>query len=193
MKIGIFGGSFNPPHTMHKNIAQELINKSFVDKVIFVPTGNRYHKDSLLDATHRINMLKLLCQENKNFDVSDYEAKNTLVSTYQTLDYFQSCYPDDTIYFILGSDNLKELHMWKNYEYIISHYKILIIKRDLDNIPSILEKFKDYSSNFIVADIPLSNISSTKIRSILSKSNIVSTMYISTSILDYIRKNNLYI
>lgn len=193
MKIGILGGSFNPPHAMHKNIALELIKMKYLDKVIFVPTGNKYDKDDLLDASHRINMLTLLCQGNKLLSVSDYEAKNVLVSTYQTLDYFQSLYPTDTIYFILGSDNLKEFHKWKNYEYIISHYKLLVIKRDLDDIPSILKRFENYKSNFIIANIPLSDISSTKIRDKLSKKDNISEAFINPTILNYIQKNHLYI
>lgn len=193
MKIGILGGSFNPPHIMHKNIALELIKMYYLDKVIFVPTGNKYNKANLLDASHRINMLNLLCQGNDLFSVSDYEVKNVLVSTYQTLDYFKSLYPDDTIYFILGSDNLKELHTWKNYEYIISHYKILVIKRDLDDVYPILKRFEKYQTNFIIANIPLSNVSSTKIRDMLSKKDVVSEYLLSKVVLNYIQKNHLYI
>lgn len=193
MKIGIFGGSFNPPHAMHTNMASELISKNFVDRIIFVPTGDKYSKQSLISADHRINMLNLLCEDNKLFSVSDFEVKNTLVSTYQTLDYFQSLNPNDKLYFILGSDNLKELHTWKNYEYIIKNYKILVIKRDNDNVLSIINNsFGKYSTNFLVADITLSNLSSTEIRAKLFNNSSISHVYLNPKVLAYITDNNLY-
>lgn len=192
MKIGIFGGSFNPPHAMHTNMALELINKNFVDKIIFVPTGDKYSKQSLISIEHRINMLNLICEENPLFSVSDFEVRNTLVSTYQTLDHFKSLNPNDTLYFILGSDNLKELNTWKNYEYIISKYKILVIKRDNDDVLSIINNFGKYSVNIIIANITLSNLSSTKIRAKLFNNSSVSQVYLNSKVLEYITANNLY-
>ena len=61
IKIGILGGSFNPPHKKHIEIAQKLIDKNYVNKVIIVPTGDNYdRKDNLVQFEHRYNMLKLL-------------------------------------------------------------------------------------------------------------------------------------
>lgn len=192
MKIGIFGGSFNPPHAMHTNMASELISKNFVDKIIFVPTGDKYSKQSLISVEHRINMLNIICDENPLFSVSDFEVRNTLVSTYQTLDHFKILNPNATLYFILGSDNLKELDTWKNYEYIISNYKILVIKRDNDDVLSIINNFGKYSENFIIADIALSNLSSTKIRAKLTNNSSVSQVYLNPKVLEYINTHNLY-
>ena len=91
MKIGIFGGSFNPPHKMHKKIALDLIKKHYLDKVIFVPTGRKYkYKNNLLSDKVRLEMLKLMCIDNKDLDVSDYELKDHIVYTYDTLDYFKN-------------------------------------------------------------------------------------------------------
>ena len=72
MKIGIFGGSFNPPHNMHINIGEELIKQGYLDKIIFVPTGIKYkYKSNLLPNENRFDMLKILTQKNKNFSVSN--------------------------------------------------------------------------------------------------------------------------
>ena len=93
MKIGIFGGSFNPVHKMHENIAKELIKKGIVDKVIFVPTGSKYkQKNNLLEDKHRYEMLKLIASKYENIEVSDYELKDELVYTYQTLIHFKDEY-----------------------------------------------------------------------------------------------------
>ena len=90
MKIGIFGGSFNPPHKMHKEIAIELIKKHYVDKVIFVPTGSKYkYKNNLLSDKVRLEMLKLMCNDN-NLEVSNYELKDDVVYTYETLNHFKN-------------------------------------------------------------------------------------------------------
>ena len=80
MKIGIFGGSFNPPHNMHTDIANYLINQHYVDKVIFVPTGSKYaYKNNLIEEEHRLNMLNILSRKNKNLMVSDFELKSEVV------------------------------------------------------------------------------------------------------------------
>ena len=189
MKIGIFGGSFNPPHKMHKNIALNLIEKRYLDKVIYVPTGNKYSKEELIDSKHRYNMVKLMIKDYKNLELSDYELKNTLTYTYQTLDYFKETYPNDEIYFICGSDNLKEISKWKNYEYILSNFKILVIKRNDDDINDILKNIN--SKNIVIANIELDNISSTYIRkNTTSKSKILGK--VDKNVLEYIKEKGLY-
>lgn len=194
MRIGIFGGCFNPPHQMHKDIALNLIKKNYLDKVIYVPTGNFYKKDNLASDIDRYNMLKLMLEDTSNLEVSDYEF-GKLKYTYQTLTYFKSQYPNADIYFILGSDNLKELDSWKEYEYILSNFKILVIRRNNDNIDEIINKYYKWKKNIITADISLNYISSTQIRNYLKESgtiNITSNM-IDGNVLEYIVSNKLYI
>lgn len=192
MKIGIFGGSFNPPHNMHRDIALNLIEKGYLDKVIFVPTGDYYPKSNLIQFKHRYQMLKLMVGSNPNIKVSDYEARGELTYTYQTLDHFQSIYPNDEIYFILGSDNLKSFNKWRNYEYILKKYKILVINRNSDDIKSVLSEYKDYQNNIISADIPLKEISSTEIRTQL-KNNLDLENKLDQQVLNYIKQMNLYV
>ena len=192
MKIGIFGGSFNPPHKMHKKIALELIKKHYVDKVIFVPTGNKYkYKNNLLSDNIRLEMLKLMCIDNEKLEVSDYELKEQVVYTYETLDYFKNKYKDDEIYFICGTDNLSYIDKWKKGEYILSNNKILVIKRNTDDINTLLNKYKDYKDNIIVTDIKENEISSTKIREMIYNNKRVGN-YLDKSVDLYIRDNNLY-
>lgn len=191
MKIGIFGGCFNPPHKMHKSIALELIENKYLDKVIYVPTGNKYNKPNLIDSKHRYNMLELMIKDNHNLSISDYELKNTLTYTYQTLDYFDDKYKDDDIYFICGSDNLKEITTWKNYKYIISNYKLLVIKRNDDDLNDILKSIN--SKNITIANVNLDNISSTKIRKLIKLNSTGSLIYsLDKEVAKYIEKNCLY-
>ncbi len=193
MKIGIFGGSFNPPHKMHKKIALDLFREHYVDKVIFVPTGSKYkYKNNLLSDKVRFEMLKLMCCDNNNLEVSDYELKDHVVYTYETLNYFKNKYKDDEIYFICGTDNLSYIDKWKRGEDILSNNKILVIKRNTDDINALLDKYKDYKDNIIVTDIKENEISSTKIREMLLKGNNNLTTYLDIEVIKYIRRNHLY-
>ena len=193
MKIGIFGGSFNPPHKMHKKIAITLIKKHYVDKVIFVPTGSKYkYKNNLLSDKVRLEMLELMCKDNNNLEVSDYELKEKVVYTYETLDYFKNKYKNDEIYFICGTDNLSYIDKWQRGKYLLSNYKLLIIKRNSFEITSILEKYKDYKDNIIVTDIEENEISSTKIREMIYNNKRAET-YLDKDVSDYITRNKLYI
>lgn len=189
MKIGIFGGSFNPPHNMHKDIALNLIKYGYVDKVIYVPTGNKYMKKDLIDDKDRYNMLNIMVKPYSYLEVSDYEMKNKLKYTYETLDYFKNKYPNDQIYFILGSDNLKEIKSWKRYNYIMKNYKLLIILRDNDNILELINNLNDYKDNLIFTKINKKIISSTSIRNNIKKH----LNDIDKNIYNYILKNNLYL
>lgn len=189
MKIGIFGGSFNPPHKMHKNIGINLVLNKYLDKVIYVPTGNNYNKSYLIDSKHRYNMLKLIINNYNDLELSDYEINNNLKYTYQTLDYFKKNYKNDEIYFICGSDNLKEITTWRNFEYILDNYKIVVIKRNNDDINNILSNIN--SKNIIIADIELDSISSTYIRANIKNKEEISEL-IDESVLKYIERNNLY-
>ena len=77
MKIGILGGSFNPPHKMHFKMGLDLLEKGYIDKVIYVPTGSKYkYKNNLVEDVHRLKMLELMIKDDDRFSVSDYELKD---------------------------------------------------------------------------------------------------------------------
>ncbi len=193
MKIGIFGGSFNPPHIMHKKIAEQLIKEKYLDKVIFVPTGMKYeYKNNLISNEDRYHMLELLIKDNPNLLVSDYEFTEEVTYTYQTLDYFKEKYKEDSIYFICGTDNLSYLDKWKRGDYILTNYPLLIIKRNTDNLSFLLDKFKEYKNNIIVTSIEPVDLSSTEIRNLIKEDNKLIKEYLSEEVLDYIKNNNLY-
>lgn len=197
MKIGVFGGSFNPPHKLHLRLALALINKRIVDKIIYVPNlANPYHNKNLVDSQHRYNMVKLLIDNYPNLEVSDIDIiKDKPSYSYQTLDELQILYPNDELYLIIGSDNLKEIEHWGKYQYLVSTYKIIVIKRGDDDIKSIVDNnefLSDYQKNIIpFFDFETSSLSSTIIRDKLCNhqdidSDLPDTIY------KYIKENNLY-
>lgn len=192
MKIGIFGGSFNPPHNMHTDIANYMINQQYVDKVVFVPTGSKYaYKNNLIEEEHRLNMLQILSDKNENIMVSDYELKSEVVYTIDTLRHFKELYPDDDIYFICGLDNFSYIDKWKNGEEILNNYKIIVINRDGNNLNELLDKFNEYKDNIIVSNMEMKDISSTYIRDNIEDVAKV-TDFIDKDVLRYIQENNLY-
>ena len=192
MKIGIFGGSFNPPHNMHTDIANYMINQQHVDKVVFVPTGSKYaYKNNLIEEEHRLNMLQILSDKNENIMVSDYELKSEVVYTIDTLRYFKELYPNDEIYFICGLDNFSYIDKWKNGEEILNNYKIIVINRDGNNLNELLDKFNEYKDNIIVSNMEMKNISSTYIRYNIEDFDKVRD-FIDKDVLIYIQENNLY-
>lgn len=194
MKIGVFGGSFNPPHQMHLTIAEELIKNKYVDKVIFVPTGMKYeYKNNLLPNEHRYEMLKRLIKNHPNLDISTNEFQDEVVYTYQTLDYLKEKYPDDEIYFVCGTDNLSYLDKWKNAEYLIDHNQFIIIKRDTNPIEPLLEKFQEKKDHFVETNIIPQETNSSWIREKIKEGKIEEVKdFVPQEVLTYIEENNLY-
>ena len=194
MKIGIFGGSFNPPHKMHLNIVEELLNEKILDKVIIVPTGLHYsYKNNLVSNEHRYNMLKLMTKHNDKIEISDFEFKDEEIHSFDTLEYYKNIYKNDTLYFVCGLDNISYVDKWYKGEYLLNNYKFLVITRDTNNLDEILLKYEKYKDNIIITNIKSNTISSSYIRDELKEKNYNLNDYLDQKIIDYIKENNLYI
>ena len=194
MKIGIFGGSFNPPHKMHLNIVEELLNEKVLDKVIIVPTGLHYsYKNNLVSNEHRYNMLKLMTKHNDKIEISDFEFKDEEIHSFDTLEYYKNIYKNDTIYFVCGLDNISYVDKWYKGEYLLNNYKFLVITRDTNNLDEILLKYEKYKDNIIITNIKSNTISSSYIRDELKEKNYDLNDYLDQKVIDYIKENNLYI
>ncbi|MGL4342970.1 MAG: nicotinate-nucleotide adenylyltransferase [Metamycoplasmataceae bacterium] len=157
MKIGIYGGSFNPVTKAHIICAKNAIKELNLDKLIFVPSFiNPNKKNKITDnAMHRINMINLVLEEK--MEVSDFELKKGGISyTYQSIDYFQKKYNKDSLYLIIGSDNLEKLNKWKNIEEISLKSQIVILKRNKYKKHANLKKY-----NCLLINNEINNISST--------------------------------
>ena len=194
MKIGIFGGSFNPPHKMHKAIVKELINKKYVDLVIIVPTGIKYHyKNNLLGNDIRYRLLKEMTKNEDNILISTYEFQEKEVYTYETMEHYQKQYPDDELYFICGSDNMKYLKEWKEWEKLIEKYNLLVIPRNTKKVEEIKKEFAPYLEHIVIANMEANDISSTIIRNALKENNNeLLKKYLDKEVLEDIVLNHLY-
>lgn len=196
--VVVFGGSFNPPINSHFSIAQQVLNEyEQVEKIVFIPVNKKYEKDGLLENEHRYNMLKSVTDKNENFIVSNIDMnRNRSLYTIETLEEIQKQYQDKNIWFLIGSDNLKELHTWKRAEDLVSKYKILVMERNEDKIPEIIEKnelLNCYKENIIkLNDEIRSNYSSTYVRSQIKKQKNVRYL-MPDEVYQYINENKLYI
>lgn len=196
--IVVFGGSFNPPHNSHFSTAQQVLNQyEEVEKVVFIPVNKKYEKDGLEENIHRYNMLKLVIEKNNNFILSDIDMNGSRsLYTIETLEEMKKKFPDREIWFLIGSDNLKELHTWKRAEELVSKYKILVMERNEDKISDIIEEnelLSCYKENIIKLNEEIrSNFSSTYIREQINKQKSVRYL-MPDEVYDYIKTNKLYV
>ncbi len=168
--IAVFGGSFNPPTVAHINLAKQVLEEmNKIEKVIFVPVSTKYNKKGLASDEVRLNMLKSICNSQENLEVSDLELKSEKqLYTIETLRIIEKQNPGKEIYFIIGTDNLKELETWYKPDELLKNFKIIVLDRGEDNTDGIIEKsefLKKYKSSFIkLKNIKKMNISSSYIR-----------------------------
>lgn len=195
-KIGFFGGSFNPPTNAHIGFAKQIVKECNLDKLIFVPIGDFYNKQDLVEFKHRYNMLKTICHSHKNLEVSNIEENNQ-IKTY-AIDIFkimEEKYKNDNLYFIMGSDNLKNITTWNRYNELVKNYKYIILERQKNDFNQIIEKNTDIKNNLANFKVVLNenyiNISSSVVREKIKNNKDVSKL-IPIEIEEYIRKNKLY-
>ena len=161
MRIGIYCGSFAPVHKGHIKFVREIIKSKLVDKVLIVPTKSYWNKQIKISLKDRINMLKLY--ETSKIEI---ETKlNNVSSTYEGFLKYQRKHPNDTLYLIIGADNLIEFDKWINYHYLLDNHPFIIIKRDKLGSKYIKDKMKSFNKkDYYILDIATIDVSSTYIR-----------------------------
>lgn len=200
MRIGIFGGTFNPPHLGHKHLAEEIRETANLDKIIIIPAFTPPHKASkeLADGVHRMKMCELLFNDSF-YDISDIEIKRQGKSyTVDTVTELKKLYPDDELFLIIGADMLMSFDKWYRYEAILADVKLCVSVRDDEVKTADLCSYAknvlklDYAKDeIIIADIEPWICSSTDVRTQLSK-GLDATDMISTEVFNYARLNLLY-
>ncbi len=188
MHIGLYFGSFNPIHNGHIAIAEYMYRNFHFDEIWFVvsPSSPLKKDEELLDEFKRFELVKLAIRNKNYFLASDIEFQMERPSyTYLTLREIKKRYPQSTFSLILGSDNVDNIKLWRNYEEILQNYTVYVYPRS--------EKMNYIDvKNIIYTNPPLLNLSSTLIREkIKNKENIYG--FVSAEVAEMIINKGFYL
>ena len=131
MKIGIFGGTFNPIHYGHLRSAEEVREKFALDRILFIPSGNPpLKRKDLADADHRYAMVRMAVRGNPYFEVLDIECVSPGKSyTVTTLGQLLKKYTDADLYFMLGTDAFLDIPNWREPEKVLALTEFIVLLR----------------------------------------------------------------
>jgi len=193
IKVGLFGGSFDPIHNGHLQLARWTKNKLFLDRIIFIPAAVPPHKQlmNMAPSTHRKRMIQIAIEDYPEFDVSDVELKREGVSyTIDTIFYFQKklSLKNDNLFLIIGADSLLDFSNWKDPDKIINNCQLVVLQRPGINLEQALAKFKQRA---IILQSPLIDISATEIR-LRIKSGCSISQLVPPAVERYINEQDLY-
>jgi len=163
IKIGILGGTFDPPHKGHLHISKVALKKLKLKKVLWVITRkNPFKNKPYLNIRKRIELSKKITENNKKINIKFFDARIKSINTYNLLRYLKNNMKAE-LFFLMGVDNLKKFHKWKNWEQIPKFAKIVVFPRKNFSINSVASKKLD-KKNLIFIKSKKINISSSIIR-----------------------------
>lgn len=182
-KIVVLGGTFNPLSKAHGELINFLVSYFDAYKGILLPTNlnffhtwKHFNDKSILPTDLRLKIINEFIKRNKNIEVDLVEVEGKSLKTYNSLKYLKEKYPDKEILFAFGSEKVDELERWYRIEDILNNFKIILVRRNHDNLNKLFENnefLKKYRNSFILVDFKddYQDISSTKIRECLNNKN----------------------
>ncbi|GAA3752674.1 MULTISPECIES: nicotinate (nicotinamide) nucleotide adenylyltransferase [Flavobacterium] len=191
MKIGLYFGTYNPIHVGHLIIANHMAEFADLDQIWMVVTPHNplKKKATLLDDQQRLQMVFLATEDYPKIKPSDIEFKLPQPSyTVITLAHLQEKYPNHEFSLIMGEDNLKTLHKWRNYEVILENHNIYVYPRISDEPENV--ELKSHSKIHVI-DAPIVEISSTFIRNSIKEGKNIQPL-LPSKVWEYIDHNNFY-
>ena len=193
LKVGVFGGAFNPVHNGHVNLATECMNLLKLDKMLIVPTSVSPHKQRAnISYEHRENMCRLAFEGMDKFEICDIETgfsgKSYTINTIRAL---KQQYPSDTrFYLIIGGDMLYYFPKWYRYEALLGECQVVAAARENDDYVDMME-FANKIGRIKVLNLPVVEVSSTDIRQKLEAGENPDGL-VPQAVLDYINEKGLY-
>ena len=196
MKIGIYGGSFNPVHNGHIHLAEMAMADFGLDRIFFVPSKISPHKSSneYADGADRLEMLKIACSVNERFHICDYELKNSRTSySVYTVEHFRRKFPEDELFLLVGSDMLMSFDKWYCFEKILSCVNLCVVSRNKGDLEMLRKKALELSAygKILISTALPEVISSTEIRKKLCENSDFSC-YLDENVVKYIISKKLY-
>ena len=196
LKIGIFGGAFNPVHNGHIKLAEEYKKELALDKVIFVPTSVPPHKSSscLISKEDRLNMLTLALENKEKLEISDIEFNRSGKSyTYDTLVEIKKLYPNSQLYLIVGADQFLTFNLWYRYDDILNMVTLCTAARESDKQKDELCAFAKTlkADKIFVGSFDVLRVSSSEIREKIKNQQDFSSL-VDKKVYNYIIEKGLY-
>ena len=186
-KVGVFGGTFNPPHLGHLIIAEQVKDQLDLDKILFLPTAEPPHSSiekTTISSEKRVQMLDLSTMDNSDFEIELYEVENGGKNyTYDTMKALTDLYPAVDFYFIIGGDMIMDLPTWHRIDELIHLVQFVGVNRRG------IEMLTDYP--IIIVDTPLIDISSSTIRQKVKNGHSIKYL-VSEDVRNYIESERLY-
>jgi len=189
-RTGVFGGTFDPVHVGHLIMAEEVLTRLGLQRVIFMPASRPAHKRSrdLTDVEHRVAMLRLATRGNRSFAVSRFEADGAGISfTARTLEALAARKAGD-LYFIMGQDSLEEFHTWRDPDRITRLARLVVVPRGEHDLPSLDPSLR---RRVVFLRPPRIGVSSTEIRRRIRRGLPV-RYWIPDAVLRYVTRHGLY-
>lgn len=200
-KIGIFGGTFNPIHAGHEKTAADFYDKFKLDKLLIIPANIPPHKknDEDVSPIDRFEMCRICFDryKDKNIEISDIEIKKEGVSySIDTLRTLRGIYPDDKIYFLVGSDMFLYLEKWRDYKELLKLCTFAVAYRnntDKAEVSALREKLAKEGYMTELLENTAVEISSTELRSKLKNGDFDLAGCLAPRILNYIKEKKIYV
>lgn len=199
-KIGILGGTFNPIHLGHIQLALTAYNELKLDTIWFMPSKNPPHKDNkqIICEENRVDMIQLAISKYDKFELSTIELERSGTTyTSHTLEYLHDNFPKDEYYFIVGADSIFNIESWNRPHILFRLAHFVVAVRDNIDINLLQEQctylIDKYAANISIIHMNKIDISSSYIREQYSNQNEYNyTKYVDTSVHDYIIREGLY-
>ncbi len=191
-KLGIFGGTFNPPHMAHLLAAEGVRDHLKLDKILFVPASIPPHKtrEGVIPARHRLEMVRLAIEGNPAFELSDIELRRKGTSyTIDTILELKQEHPDAKVHFILGIDLLIDFDKWKEPDRILAECDLVAMNRPGFDLAVV---DKELLARIQLVNVPSVDISSTNIRRRVKSGRSIRYL-VPASVEGYIVRNSIYL
>jgi len=197
MKIGILGGTFDPVHLGHLIVAEEVRIRLGLNEILFIPAGQPWLKidHTVTAAVHRVEMVRRAIAGNPNFKLCTLEVERPGLSyTVDTITALREKLGAQSFFFILGSDTLAELHLWKDPDKLVRMCQLVVVPRvglSLSDLNSMEAHVPGAIDRVIKLDVPVIDISSSKIRQYVAQGFSIRYL-VPDDVERYIREQKLY-
>lgn len=206
MRIGLFGGTFDPIHQGHLSMAKAFADELELQQVVFIPAGEPYHKDqkTRTSAEHRLNMVEAAIAVDERFAASDIDiVRKGATYTVDTLQILRQYFPQDELWWLMGMDSLLQMHTWHRYTDIFKLTNIAVSARNGEKIQQVAPKMHQLLGDALNAPRSSSvgqlrllqwqpeDVSSTQIRDAIGHHQAIDA-WVGQPVQNYIRTHGLY-